>query len=614
MVSEPFSETVPHWDLSNVYPGLDSTELKQGMDQLRAKLDDLDDYLSAHQITRSATIGARPAELAQVISGYLDRMNAAMRLNGTLHSYLHSFVSTDSYNTVARRLMSELEAMAVRLERADVLFRGWIGVAAADQVTFERALAQDLPEPAASNLHGHTFYLKEAAEQSRYLMSETEETLASELSLSGASAWEKLRGVVTSQLKIPFELNGQVKELPITVVQNMRTEADGELRRRAHEAELAGWASVREPLAACLNGIKGTVITLYKRRGRTDALHQALDQARIDRETLETMLAAMQGSFPAFRRYWQAKARRLGKEALPWWDLSAPVGRLEHRYSFAEARDLILEQLYAFSERSGAFTRRAFNQSWIDAEPRAGKRGGAFCMRVPAVEESRVLCNFDGSLDQLVTLAHELGHAYHNECQTGKMPLQRRTPMTLAETASIFNETIVTDAILTRATDPEEELGILETFLIGASQVIVDIYSRYLFEKEVFERRAKAELSADDFCGIMLGCQQQTYGDGLDPLHLNPYMWAWKPHYYSAGLSFYNFPYAFGLLFGLGLYAVYQERGKAFLPEYDALLRSTGEGTAADLAARFDLDIRQRAFWEGSLRVIEKRIERYLIL
>ena len=235
-------------------------------------------------------------------------------------------------------------------------------------------------------------------------------------------------------------------------------------------------------------------------------------------------------------------------------------------------------------------------------------------MRLPAVEESRVLCNFDGSLDQLITLAHELGHAYHNECQVGKMPLQRRTPMTLAETASIFNETIVTDAILAQAASPEEELGILETFLIGATQVIVDIYSRYLFEKEVFERRAQAELSADDFCDIMLRSQQETFGDGLDPRYRNPYMWAWKPHYYSAGLSFYNFPYAFGMLFGLGLYAVYQERGKAFLPEYDALLRSTGEGTAADLAARFGLDIRQQAFWESSLKVIEKRIERYLVL
>jgi len=230
------------------------------------------------------------------------------------------------------------------------------------------------------------------------------------------------------------------------------------------------------------------------------------------------------------------------------------------------------------------------------------------------VEESRVLCNFDGTLDQVLTIAHELGHAYHNNCQAGKAMLQRGAPMTLAETASILVETHITEAALAQAADPQEELAILDKSLVTASQVVVDIYSRFLFEKEVFERRVQADLSADDFCDIMLRAQQATYGDGLDPRHLNPYMWAWKSHYYIGGLSFYNFPYAFGLLFGLGLYAIYQERGKAFLPDYEDLLRSTGEGMAADLAARFRIDIRSRAFWEASLSVIRERIERYLAL
>jgi pepF/M3 family oligoendopeptidase len=354
---------------------------------------------------------------------------------------------------------------------------------------------------------------------------------------------------------------------------------------------------VREPLAAGMNGVQGTVATLSERRGRADALHESLDKARIDRETLEAMLGAMRDSFPAFRRYFQAKAQLLGKEALAWWDLFAPVGSAEKRYSYAEAQDFILEQFGTFSDRLVSFTRRAFDHNWIDAEPRDGKRGGAFCMDVPAVEESRILCNFDGSLDQVSTVAHELGHAYHNECQAGKEPLQRRTPMTLAETASIFNQTIITDALLAQASGRAEELAILEGFLSDAAQVIVDIYSRYLFETEVFERRAQAELSADDFCEIMLRAQKDTYGDGLDERHLHAYMWAWKPHYYRTDLSFYNYPYAFGLLFGLGLYATYRERGAAFLAEYDDLLRSTGEATAADLAARFGM--------------IKGRIERY---
>jgi pepF/M3 family oligoendopeptidase len=609
MTSKSDLGLLPHWDLSNIYPGLESQKFNDAVGQLKTRLDDLDSYIAEHHIARGGSRPSDSAQLAGTIAGCLDRMNDLLTLYGTLQAYVYAFVSTDSYNTTAARIMSELEILGVRLQRQGVLFQGWIGTITEDPDDLPKALEHE------GSARDHAFFLRETAEQSQYLMSEAEETLASELSLSGGTAWEKLQGVVTSQVKVPFEREGKVEELPITVLQNLRRyDPDEDVRRRAYEAELEAWEHWREPLAACLNGIKGGTITLYKRRGRTDALHQTLDQARIDRETLEALLTAMRGSFAVFRKYWKAKARRLGKKALPWWDIWAPVGRSERRYSFTEARDFMLEQFASFSDRLAAFVERAFDRNWIDAEPRDGKRGGAFCMRVPAVDESRILCNFDGSLDQLTAVAHELGHAYHNDCQVGKTPLQRETPMTLAETASIMNETIVTQAALAQATDLEEQLAILETSLIGDSQVIVDVYSRYLFETEVFERRAKAELSADDFCEIMAGCQKETYGEALDHNYLHEYMWAWKPHYYSPELSFYNFPYAFGLLFGLGLYGIYQERGSDFLPEYDALLRSTGEAKAADLASRFGINLRDTAFWEGSLKVIEERIERYATL
>jgi oligoendopeptidase F len=219
-------------------------------------------------------------------------------------------------------------------------------------------------------------------------------------------------------------------------------------------------------------------------------------------------------------------------------------------------------------------------------------------------------------VDSTFTLAHELGHGFHNECfnRAGKTPLQRASPMTLNETASIFCETIVTEAALGQAASPEEELSLLETVLIGMTQVVVDITSRFLFEKDVFERRAAAELSADDFCEIMLRAQAETYGDGLHPDFRHAYMWTWKPHYYRPELSFYNYPYAFGLLFGLGLYAIYQQRGPAFIADYEALLAGSGEATAADLAARFGLDLRRPEFWQNSLGLIERRIDRYLEL
>jgi oligoendopeptidase F len=247
---------------------------------------------------------------------------------------------------------------------------------------------------------------------------------------------------------------------------------------------------------------------------------------------------------------------------------------------------------------------------------RDGKRGGAFCMGLPLVKESRILCNFDGSLDSVGTIAHELGHGYHNFCadEAGKTSLQQNTPMTMAETASIMCETIVTNAIFQKAKTREEKLAILEAALNNDSQIVVDIYSRYLFEKEVFERREKAELSVDELCEIMERAQKATYGDGLDEKHLCKYMWTWKPHYYRTDLSFYNYPYTFGLLFGIGLYAIYQQRGDSFIPDYKNLLASTGEGTAADLAARFGIDIRTRKFWDDSIKIISGRIDQYAAL
>ncbi|MGQ9491304.1 MAG: M3 family oligoendopeptidase [Anaerolineae bacterium] len=599
------NQTPPRWDLSNVYPGLESPEFAAAMADFTRQLNELEALFTG----RIASTDARtpPAALAALVGEAIDRFNAATELADTLRPYIVSFVATDSRDTLARRRLSEFELVAVRLRTLGTQFKAWIG-----------RLAPVLEEVIATNATAgaHAFALREAAEQSRYLMSEAEEALAAELSLSGANAWSKLQGTVTSQLATDFELDSQVKRLPLPALINLHSHPDETVRRRAYEAELALLASAREPLAAALNGVKGEAITLNRRRGREDALHAALDMARIDRPTLEAMLAAMEGSFPAFRRYFRAKARRLGKEQLAWWDIWAPTGKAARTYSWEETRNFILTQFATFSADLAALAQRAFDNRWIDAEQREGKRGGAFCMGVDGVKESRILCNFDGSLDQVSTIAHELGHAYHNHClyMAGKTPLQSTTPMTLAETASIMCETIVMEAVLRETTDPAEALAILETILIGQAQVIVDIYSRYLFEKEVFERRATSELSADELCEIMTRAQKATYGDGLDERYLHPYMWTWKPHYYYAGLSFYNFPYAFGLLFGTGLYALYLERGADFVPAYQALLASTGEGKAADLAARFGIDIRQRKFWEDSLAVIEARIERYCAL
>ena len=598
-------ENLPHWDLHNVYPGLDSREFSAASAELARTIDDAARHHAAHCAASSAS--TPPAELGATLDRAIELFNSAFLLSNTLQVYVESFTATNSYDTAASKKLSELEIVQVRLQQEWTRFKGWIP-------TVSDALPRALEQGRAARLH--SFLIRECAEQGRFLMSNPQEMLAAELSLSGANAWSKLQRTVTSQIKVDLEFDGTAQTLPMPLILNLRTHPDESVRRRAWEAEMREWPKVREPLAACLNGMKGSSNTLNKLRGRADCLHAAIDGTRIDRQTLQALLDAMKGSLPSMHRYFRAKAARLGKDKLAWWDLFAPSGAAGGDSTWAETRALILSNFATFSPSLRSFAARAFDGNWIDAEPRDGKSAGAFCSPAPSVRESRILCNFDGSLEQISTVAHELGHGYHNDCayRAGKTELQQMTPMTLAETASIMCETIVSESLLEKAPSAAAELALLENALVNDSQVIVDIYSRFLFEKEVMERREKSELSADELCEIMGRAQEAAYGEGLDPRFRNPWMWTWKPHYYMTGTDFYNFPYAFGLLFGTGLYALYRARGSAFIPDYESLLASTGEATAADLAARFDIDIRTRAFWDDSLGVIAARVDRYCAL
>ena len=594
--------SAPRWDLTNVYPSLESKEFKNAMKEYKSLLDKLERFYKSKLSKASAKTKSK--ELGSLLGKAVDQFNDIVELSGTINAYIYSFVSTDSRDKTAMRLLSEYEQVQVRQSNLSTQFSAWVG-------TLGKKLDQAIEKNPSAK--AHAFTLKETRDQAKYLMSEAEEMLAAEMSLSGGNAFGKLQGTVTSQLSVDFELDGKTQKLPMPALINLRSHPDEATRHRAYDAENQAWEGIKETLAASLNGVKGETNTLRKKRGRKDSLHSAIDAARMDRKTLDAMMGAMKDSFPMFRRYFKAKAKKLGKEQLAWWDIFAPLGKTDKVYSFDEARDFILDNFGKFSPDLHDMTKTAFAKNWIDAEQRDGKRGGAFCMGVPAVKESRILSNYDGSFNQVSTLAHELGHAFHNYCayKAGKTELQQSTPMTLAETASIMCQTIITEAVLAATKDPQEELAILEAQIQDAGQVIVDIYSRFLFEKEVFERREISELSADDFCEIMERAQKATYGDGLDERYLQKFMWTWKPHYYAPGFSFYNFPYAFGLLFATGLYAIYQKRGGDFVPDYMNLLASTGEASAAKLAKRFGIDITKKKFWQDSLAIIGKHIDRY---
>jgi oligoendopeptidase F len=601
--------TLPRWDMSRIYPSLESEAfgaafagVLDGIADLRAEFD-----RAGIRRRDDARVDARTTA---VFEGLMDRQNRLAETLRTLSAYIRSFVATNSRDDAAQARESELAQHLVELRKLGTRFEAWIGALDVEALIERSALARE-----------HAFALRKAARASRHQMSEPEEDLAASLAPSGGTAWAKLHGNVSSQLVVPVrfppgaggERAGRTVSLPMSAVRALAHDPDGDVRRAADEAELAGWERAAVPLAAALNGIKGEVLTVNRRRGWGDDLEPALFANNIDRATLDAMHEAVRESFPDFRRYLRAKARLLGRPALPWYDLFAPVGGDGGRvWSWPDAAAFVVEQFGTYSSRLADLPRRALRERWIDAEPREGKRDGAFCMGMRA-DESGVFLNFAPSFGSVSTLAHELGHAYHNTLLAGRTPWQRDTPMALAETASIFCETIVTNAAL-RVGSPAETLAVLEHQLQGSCQIVVDIHSRFLFESRVFTRRAQRELSVNELNAVMLEAQRETYGDGVDGDVLHPYLWAMKPHYYSTGRSFYNWPYTFGLLFGLGLYARYREDADRFRAGYDDLLSSTGRESAADLAARFGIDVRSAGFWRSSLDVAREQIERFVAL
>ncbi len=589
---------LPHWDMSVVFPSLDSPAFGDGFQRAIENVDRLEALFDEHAIGDPALAVVFGEGTVAIFEAVLTQINDTMEVVNELSAYVSSFIATDSRNAQAQALWSRIQLQAVRLSKLGTRLTAWLGQLPTAELIQRSALAAD-----------HAYALAKARIQFAHLLSRESEDLAADLSPTGGNGWAKLYNNYTSQLMVQIELDGKPSELPMSSARNLAYHADRAVRQRGYAAELKAWEGASVPLAAALNSIKGEVNTLLRHRRWDSALETTLEQNNMDAASLEAMMSAAREAFPDFRRYFRAKARLLGQAQLAWFDLFAPVGNSQRIWPYSEATEFIVEQFATFSPKMRDLAVRSFREQWVDAEPRGGKRDGAFCMRLRA-DESRILMNYKETFNSVSTLAHELGHAYHNLNLAGRTATQRVTPMTLAETASIFCETVVTQAALT-AVSPQEQFVILEASLQSAGQVVVDITSRFLFEGAAFAQRQERELSADELCALMVDAQDQTYGDALQTEFMHPFMWAAKSHYYSTNRSFYNYPYMFGQLFALGLYARYQADPDSFRAAYDDLLSSTGLANAADLAARFQIDIRTPTFWRGSLDVIRADIDRF---
>ena len=577
-----------HWDLTKMYSGFDDAKLAADFAQAQA----LNQELAALLQEKPADVGALLVQAVRTAQKRSEKM-------ALVGEFIFLNLATNAKNEQALAWMDKLMRAQVEMQQTSSAFMRYVSkVEGLDALIAREPLLKE-----------HEYMLKTMVKDAAHVMDPAIEGPVLKMQMTGGEAWSQLSDQIMATHMVEMEIDGEKQSLPLSTVRGMATSPDASVRRRAYEAELASYPRIELAMAACLNGIKGEALTLCELQHYDTVLDTALDAAKIDRQTLDAMLTAMRESLPALRRYFRAKARHLGHEGgLPFYDLFAPIGAAGKTYTLEEARQLLVQVFGQFSEKMSRFIDRAFEEHWIDAFPYEGKQGGAFCAGVHPLGISYVLANFEGSLDSVSTLAHELGHAYHGDCVKHLSILNADYPMTLAETASIFNETMLV-AKLQEGANPQERLMLLDQQIGNAAQVVVDILSRFLFESEVIERRKDHTMLPDELKEIMLNAQKQTYGDGLDENVLHPYMWACKTHYYSASLHFYNFPYAFGLLFGLGVYERYLEKGEAFLPEYDALLAATGLGDVKDVAARVGIDVTDVNFWRKSLSVVEKMID-----
>jgi len=613
--------TIPRWNLNSIFPSINSDEYRQAVADYAAGMDTLENLLdTAKDFTKNHNDNF---DFSAWLATYLEAENKVNELAQTLNAYAYVIYSVDTTNTDFLNNISRIEEMGLRAQQQDLAFKS---------ILLSHAKHLDDFYATYPQYAEYKYLLQEAIDETAHQMTNAEEHLAGELQRTGGDAWGRLHEQIISNAS-DSETGKTFNEL-----RNDAYSAEPAVRKASYQKEIALLKQNEIAIAAALNNLKGETVALNKRRHWEEAIDRALASSRMSRATLDALIGAIEDSLPSWRTYFTAKAQHLrakgqtasvaagtsGKDAgLAFYDLFAPMGGaaagqsqqdslLSKTWTFSEARDYIIDRYNSFSTEMGDFARNAFDAGWIDAEVRPGKVGGAYDEDFAKGHQSRILSNFTGAFSDIITLAHELGHAYHFSCLKGKPAAFFSYPMTLAETASTFAETIVKQDMISKA-GGAEKLQILDLDLQDASQVLVDILCRFYFERSVFAERANGELSAADFCRLMRDAQEKSYGSGL-ATERHEYMWAVKSHYYSTELDFYNFPYAFGQLFAAGLYARYQKEGASFAKTYAELLSHTGSMSCEDLCRKAGFDITDKAFWQEGIAMYAREVEEFVAL
>ncbi|MEG0309097.1 MAG: M3 family oligoendopeptidase [Clostridium sp.] len=583
-----------NWDLNGIYPSFNSESFKNDIDSYNNSVITITSWANENfSNTKNASVK---------LEKFLRLNNEYINLYLRLYCYTYLLISIDGDNTEAMDMLDELDKKNDELVKSFSIFTKWLSsIDNLDEVICSSAYILE-----------HKFYLYEIYANSKYVLSEREETLITKIKSRGSRAWNRLYRETVSATSINIKVNGEVKNLSFNELKNMAYEKDSTLRKVAAKAEKSAGKKISQIVCPCINEISGEAITICDMKGYQSVIHKVLIDSRMNDEILHVMMDVLKENLPIFHKYYTVKGNLLGhKSKVPFYDVYATIGNGNGKISYLDSKNLIISSFKTFSDELSDFAKRTFDERWIDAEPSATKGSYGLSVDIFPIKESRIMTNFSGNYVDVTVLAHEIGHAYHSYCLRDEQLLNTNYPTPIAETASIFCETII-NKVLINTVQPENKIMILEKSISDVAYYIVEMYGRYLFECELFEKRKEGILSVEELNEIMKKSMKQAYGDVIDEKTINPYSWVNNISFYMAGNEFLNFPYTFGVLFSKGLYADYLKNGKDFVEGYDKFLKSTSKNNIADIAKFMNIDLYSHDFWEGAFKIIDQDIENFI--
>ncbi|MGN7375515.1 M3 family oligoendopeptidase [Bacillus halotolerans] len=580
------------WDLDSFFKGgSQSEEFKGYIEKLSQSLRAFQDMADAFEAPETSDDAGRLTALLDAFEQNSVKLQQAGAFVSCLQAQNISDQKANEHKSFMHQLVADFQSSLVTLDHKLVEI---------DQGVWEELLK-------TPGLREVSYILNERRERVAEKLSPDKEKLIGSLAVDGYHAWDDLYHIVVGKMTIPFE----EKQLSVGQAENMMSSQDRDVRKTVFERTNQAWEREQDIFSSTLNHLAGFRLETYKARGWEGVLKEPLQINRMKKETLDTMWQVITENKQPFVQFLNRKASMLGLEKLNWYDVEAPIGSAGKEYSYDEAANLIVSQFSTFGRKLSAFTEKAFRDRWIEAEDRSGKRVGGFCTSFPDSGESRIFMTFSGSASNVSTLAHELGHAFHQESMLNVRPLNRSYAMNVAETASTFAEMIVADATVNQAETKEEKLVLLEDKVQRSVAFFMNIHARFLFETRFYEERKRGIVPADRLNELMEEAQKEAFCGALGEYH--PLFWASKLHFHITRVPFYNYPYTFGYLFSLGIYALALEEKNTFEEKYIALLRDTASMTVEDLAMKhLGADITKRDFWENAIKLAVQDAEAFL--